>query len=169
MKKWPADSVERRSVSGLIPYANNARTHSDAQVAQIAASMKEWGWTNPVLVDEAGTIIAGHGRVLAARKLGIEDVPVMVAVGWTEAQKRAYVLADNQLALNAGWDMELFKEELQGLDGEGFDLALLGVDTGFLTSMFYEPSFEPTDENSQSRLDKKKPIQCPDCGHEFTP
>ena len=109
---WPADQVERWAVSRLVPYARNARTHSDAQVAQIAASIREWGWTTPVLVDEAGGLIAGHGRVLAARKLGIAEVPVMVARGWSEAQKRAYVLADNKLALNAGWDEELLRVEL---------------------------------------------------------
>ena len=90
--KWPADKVERRSVKSLIPYARNARTHTDAQVAQIAASIREWGWTNPVLVDADGGIIAGHGRVLAARKLGIDEIPVMVAENWSEAQKKAYVL-----------------------------------------------------------------------------
>lgn len=114
------------ALDSLIPYARNSRTHSDEQVAQIAASMKEWGWTNPILVDEAGMIIAGHGRVLAARKLGLTEVPVMVAVGWTEAQKRAYVLADNQLALNAGWDMSVLTNELQGLKEWEFDLSLLG-------------------------------------------
>jgi DNA modification methylase len=124
--KWPADRVERRPIEALIPYARNSRTHSDAQVAQIAASMKEWGWTNPVLVDETGMIIAGHGRVLAARKLGLAEVPVMVAEGWTEPQKRAYVLADNQLALNAGWDMELLSNELADLQAQGFDLGLTG-------------------------------------------
>ena len=107
--KWPADKVERRSVDALVPYARNARTHSDEQVAQIAASIREWGWTTPILVDEDGGIIAGHGRVMAARKLSIDEVPVMVATGWTDAQRRAYVLADNQLALNAGWDTELLK------------------------------------------------------------
>ena len=106
-RPWPADRVERWPLDKLVPYARNARTHSEEQVAQIAASMREWGWTNPVLVDEAGMIIAGHGRVLAARKLGIGEVPVMIARGWTEAQKRAYVLADNQLALNAAWDGKL--------------------------------------------------------------
>src|SRR5215204_6588295 len=114
MQKWPADKVERRAISGLIPYARNARTHSDAQVAQIAASMREWGWTNPVLVDEAGGIIAGHGRVLAARQLGLSEVPVMVAEGWSEAQKRAYILTDNQLPLNAGWDMDVLGNEVKG-------------------------------------------------------
>lgn len=123
---WPADAVERVPIDKLIPYARNARTHSPEQVAQIAASMREWGWTNPVLIDEAGGIIAGHGRVLAARKLGFTDVPCMTARGWTEAQTRAYVLADNQLAVNAGWDMELLSTELKGLDDAGFDLELLG-------------------------------------------
>lgn len=126
MQNWPADRVERRPIEALVPYARNSRTHSDEQVAQIAASMKEWGWTNPVLVDEAGMIIAGHGRVLAARKLGFTEVPVMVADGWSEAQKRAYVLADNQLALNAGWDMDALKNELAGLKEWEFDLSLLG-------------------------------------------
>jgi len=101
---WPADKVERRAVASLVPYARNARTHSPAQVEQISASVKEWGWTVPVLVDEAGGLIAGHGRVLAAKKLGLADIPVMVARGWSDAQKRAYVLADNRLAENAGWD-----------------------------------------------------------------
>jgi ParB-like chromosome segregation protein Spo0J len=105
--RHPADKVERWSIERLIPYARNARTHSDAQVSQIAASVKEWGWTTPILVDPEGQIIAGHGRVMAARKLGMTDVPVMVADGWTDQQKRAYVLADNKLALNAGWDQDL--------------------------------------------------------------
>ena len=132
---WPADHVERRAIEALIPYVNNARTHSDAQVAQIAASMKEWGWTNPILVDETGLIIAGHGRVMAARKLGLTEAPVMVAKGWTEAQKKAYVLADNQLAANAGWNAELLSTELKGLDASGFDLTLLGFgDLGALLS-----------------------------------
>ena len=109
--KWPADKVERRPVSGLTPYAKNARTHSDEQVAQIAASIEQWGWTIPVLVDEDGGIIAGHGRILAAEKLGIAEVPVMVAAGWSEEQKRAYVLADNKLAENAGWDSALLEQD----------------------------------------------------------
>lgn len=126
MQNWPADRVERRAIASLIPYARNARTHSSQQVAQIAASIAEWGWTVPVLVDEAGGIIAGHGRVLAARQLQLSEVPVMVASGWSEAQKRAYVLADNQLALNAGWDEELLKLELGDLAASEFDLSLTG-------------------------------------------
>lgn len=125
---WPADAVERRDISRLTPYARNARTHSDEQVAQIAASIKEWGWTMPVLVDEHDGVIAGHGRLMAARKLGLADVPVLVARGWTEAQKRAYVLADNKLTLNGGWDNDLLKVELEELGAAGFDLALTGFD-----------------------------------------
>lgn len=133
--KWPSDTPERRSVASLIPYARNARTHSDAQVAQIAASIREWGWTNPVLIDETGGIIAGHGRVMAARKLKIEEVPCIVATGWSEAQKRAYILADNQLAMNAGWDMDLLKVEIGDLKTEGFELGLIGFETAFLDDL----------------------------------
>jgi DNA modification methylase len=129
---WPADTVERRPVAQLVPYARNARTHSPAQIDRIADAIAEWGWTNPVLVDESGGIIAGHGRVLAARKLGISDVPVMVASGWTEAQRRAYVLADNRLALDAGWDEDLLRSELADLGALGFDLPLTGFSEGEL-------------------------------------
>ena len=123
---WPADKVERRAVASLVPYARNARTHSEEQVAQIAASIREWGWTVPVLVDDQGSLIAGHGRVLAARKLGITDVPVMVARGWSAAQIASYRLTDNKLALNAGWDDEMLRLELGELGLEGFDLSLIG-------------------------------------------
>jgi len=121
-----------RPLGKLIPYARNPRTHSDAQVAQIAGSIREFGWTNPVLVDGANGIIAGHGRVLAARKLGLERVPVIELAHMTEAQKRAYVLADNQLALNAGWDEALLRLELADLSELGFDLGLIGFGEGEL-------------------------------------
>lgn len=169
MKEWPADKVERRPIEALVPYVNNARTHSDEQVAQIAASMKEWGWTNPVLVDETGMIIAGHGRVMAARKLGLAEVPVMVAEGWTEAQKKAYVLADNQLALNSGWQLETLSVELHGLNGAGFDLGLTGFGADELTEIMFEPNFEPATADEQGRLDEKKKCTCPECGHVFAP
>ena len=122
----PADKIERWSISKLIPYARNARTHSAEQVSQIAASIKEWGWTTPVLVDEGGGIIAGHGRALAAQQLGIVEVPVMIATGWSNAKKRAYILADNKLTLNAGWDNEMLALELSDLAELGFDLDLTG-------------------------------------------
>jgi DNA modification methylase len=115
-----------RSVTSLIPYAKNARTHSDRQVAEIAASIREFGWTNPILIDGDNGIIAGHGRLLAARKLGMTDVPVIELAGLGEAQKRAYIIADNKLALNAGWDDELLALEFSDLEALGFDLALTG-------------------------------------------
>ena len=135
MTNWPADKAKRQKTNSLIPYARNSRTHSEQQVSQIAASIKEWGWTTPVLVDEDGGIIAGHGRVLAAQKLGIDDVPTIVATGWTKAQKAAYVLADNQLPQNAGWDMDLLSVEMKDLDSEGFDLSLIGFDDGMLMNL----------------------------------
>ena len=121
-------TIELAKVESLIPYVRNSRTHSDQQVAQIAASIKEFGFTNPVLVDADGGIIAGHGRLLAARKLGLDAVPVIRIDYMTEAQKRAYVIADNKLALNAGWDNELLALEMKELEGLGFDLALTGFD-----------------------------------------
>jgi len=144
-EKWPADKVERVSIDKLIPYARNARTHSDAQVAQIAASIKEWGWTSPVLVDETGQIIAGHGRVMAARQLGLKEVPVMTATGWTEAQKKAYVLADNQLAMNAGWDNDLLSVELKDLAGMDFNLDLIGFDGKVLEGLLADKTDGLTD------------------------
>ena len=126
MTRWPADAVERRPLADLVPYARNARTHSEAQIEQLAASITEWGWTMPVLVDEGGMIIAGHGRVLAAAKLGIGEVPIMIARGWSDEQKRAYVLADNKLTLNAGWDDGLMRLELTDLASAGFDIPLMG-------------------------------------------
>jgi DNA modification methylase len=125
-QSWPAWQVKRRPLAALLPYARNARTHSPAQVKQIAASIAEWGWTMPVLVDDDGVLIAGHGRVLAAQGLGISDVPTMTASGWTEAQVKAYRIADNKLTLNAGWDEGLLTLELGELQGFGFDLALTG-------------------------------------------
>ena len=122
----PADKVEKWKIDKLIPYARNARTHSDEQVSQIAASIKEWGWTTPVLVDEQGGIIAGHGRTLAAQKLEMTEVPVMVAKGWSDAKKRAYIIADNKLAQNADWDNEMLALELGELGDLGFDLDLTG-------------------------------------------
>ena len=125
-KRNPSDNVQHWEIDRLIPFAKNSRTHSPEQVAQIAASIKEWGFTSPILVDETGSILAGHGRLAASRKLGLETVPVMVAEGWTDAQKRAYVIADNKLALNAGWDNELLALELGDLGDLGFDVELTG-------------------------------------------
>jgi site-specific DNA-methyltransferase (adenine-specific) len=120
--------VKQAKVESLIPYARNSRTHSDAQVAQIAASIKEFGWTNPILIDGTNGIIAGHGRLLAARKLGYTEVPVIELENMTESQKKAYVIADNQLAMNAGWDTSMLTLELGDLKEAGFSLDILGFD-----------------------------------------
>ena len=128
--------ITQKKVESLIPYINNSRTHSDEQVAQIAASIKEFGWTNPILVDGANGIIAGHGRLLAARKLGYKEVPTIELADLTETQKKAYIIADNKLALNAGWDDELLKIELQELLSEGFAMDILGFDQSELDELF---------------------------------
>ena len=130
--------IEHVSVEKLIPYANNARTHSDAQVAQIAASIKEFGFNNPVLISEDGTIIAGHGRLMAARKLGLTDVPCIKLSHLTPTQRKAYVIADNQLALNAGWNEELLTIELDELLADNFALEVLGFDPDELKRLMSE-------------------------------
>ena len=127
--------IQPRPVEGLIPYARNSRTHSDEQVAQIAASIREFGWTNHVLVDGDNGIIAGHGRVLAARKLGLAEVPCIELAHLSEAQKKAYIIADNKLALNAGWDNELLELEFGELQELGFDLDLTGFDADELEAL----------------------------------
>ncbi len=142
---WPADHVARRSIASLILTPRNARMHSNAQVAQLAGSIREWGWTMPVLVDEAGGIIAGHGRVLAARTLGVTDVPVMTATGWSEAKRRAYVIADNKLAENATWNAELLTSELVGLAAEPFDMSLIGFSVEELAELAADRTVGLTD------------------------
>jgi DNA modification methylase len=147
-------------VTELVPYARNARTHSDAQVAQIAASIREFGFTNPVLVDGERGIIAGHGRLLAARKLGMVEVPTIELAHLSPAQKRAYVLADNRLALSAGWDEDLLRIELGELQADGFDLTLTGFDLDEIGAILIDASDGLTDpdqvpdvpENPVSRL-----------------
>lgn len=130
-----APKIEQRSVADLIPYATNSRTHSDAQVAQIAASIKEFGWTNPILVSGDNSIIAGHGRLLAARKLGMDEVPAIVLDHLSKSQQRALVIADNQLALNAGWDMDMLKAEIEDLMLDDFNISILGFDDKFLDAL----------------------------------
>lgn len=129
------ETIVRRKVDELIPYARNSRTHDDAQVAQIAASIKEFGWTNPVLIDGENGIIAGHGRVLAARKLKMNDVPCIELAGMSDTQRQAYIIADNRLALNAGWDNELLAVEFAELADSGFDTLLTGFSQDEIDSL----------------------------------
>jgi ParB-like chromosome segregation protein Spo0J len=156
-------------VEKLIPYVKNSRTHSDGQVAQIAASIKEFGWTNPILVDGESGVIAGHGRLLAARKLGQKEVPVIELAHMTESQKRAYVIADNQLAMNAGWDTTLLSLELADLKEVGFDLEILGFKPEDLKTFTEEINFDAGTEEDQGKLDQLDPkwVCCPHCGKEF--
>jgi len=146
MKLFP--NYKTVSVASLVPYARNSRTHSPQQVDKIAASIREFGFLNPIIVDGENGIIAGHGRVMAAQKLGLADLPVIEASHLTEAQRRAYVIADNRLALDAGWDNDLLKIELQDLDSQGFDLNLTGFSVDEIANFLAEPTEGLTDEDA---------------------
>jgi len=145
--------ITYKAIKDLIPYVNNSRTHSDQQIMQVASSIKEFGFTNPILLDGESGIIAGHGRLLAAKKLGMEKVPTIELSHLSEAQKKAYVIADNKLALNAGWDMEILAIELQDLADLGFDLELTGFSDSEIKAIngdeeeIDEDFKEPVDEN----------------------
>ena len=151
------DNLEFVPVENLIPYARNSRTHSDAQVAQIAASIKEFGFTNPVLIDEADGIIAGHGRLLAARKLGMAEVPCLRLGYLSEIQKRAYVIADNKLALNSGWDDELLRVEFAELELEGYDLTITGFAMEEIEALKFDDDAEA--EMPELKDGDKEPFQ----------
>ena len=131
--------------ASLVPYARNARTHSPAQVDKIAASIREFGFLNPIITDGQSGIVAGHGRVMAAQKLGLDTLPTIDAAHLSEAQRRAYVLADNRMALDAGWDNDLLKIELQDLDAAGFDLTLTGFDLGEIAALTLDATEGLTD------------------------
>jgi ParB-like nuclease domain len=146
-KPWPAETVERWAIDRVTPYDKNPNTHSPAQIAQIVASMKEFGWTMPVLVDEGGMLIAGHGRLEAAKQIGLPEVPVMVARGWTDAQKRAYVIADNKIAANSEWDDALLRAELTDLKDAGFDLGITGFDDAELVDLLTLDTFRAGDQD----------------------
>ena len=127
--------IQYIATDNLIPYINNSRTHSETQIHQITASIVEFGFTNPILIDEKGMIIAGHGRVQAAKALSIDEVPTITLKGLTETQRKAYIIADNKLALNAGWDIDALSIEINQLSDLNFDLDILGFDIQELTSI----------------------------------
>lgn len=162
-------SIEYRATGEIIPYINNSRTHSEQQVQQVAASIKEFGFTNPILIDQDGGIIAGHGRLLAAQMLCMDEVPTITLEGLTEAQRKAYVIADNQLALNSGWDLDLLKVEIDGISDLDFDIGLLGFDESLLANLYMDGS----EINNESPNDFKEVGEeeldhiCPKCGFEF--
>ena len=148
MRKHMTIQITYKPIQDLIPYARNSRTHSDAQVAQIAASIREFGWTNPILLDGENGIIAGHGRLLAAQKLGETQVPTIELAHMSEAQKRAYVIADNKLALNAGWDDEMLSLEISDLKDAGYDLRFTGFTQDEINQLGDEPTEGLTDEDA---------------------
>lgn len=154
-------------VDQLVPYANNARTHSPEQVEKIAASIREFGFTNPILTDGKRGIVAGHGRVLAAELLAMDVVPSIELSHLTEAQRRAYILADNRLALDAGWDDELLRIELGELRDEGFDLSLTGFELPELDKLFADGPDAPTGFPSFNE-DIETEHECPKCGYKFS-
>lgn len=160
---------ESRKTSDLIPYARNSRTHSDEQVTQIASSIRHFGFTNPIIIDEDNGIIAGHGRIMAANKLGMDEVPCVIVTGWTEAQKKAYVIADNKLALNAGWDEQMLALELKDLQEMDFNLELTGFSLDEIYDLSLEPNFEAGTIDDQGKLDELEPkmVNCPHCNKDF--
>ena len=160
-------------VEKLIPYARNARTHSDVQIAQIAASIKEFGFLSPVIISKDNTILCGHGRYYAAQKLGLEKIPCIQEDHLTEAQKRAYILADNKISQNAGWDEELLKVEIADLQGSDFDVSLTGFEDYEITDLFAieKPTTEKVVKNQEYDEevfgDEEFEHECPRCGFKY--
>lgn len=183
----PASKVESHPIESLVPYDRNPRMHPDSQIEQLANSIRQWGWTVPILIDDASNVIAGHGRLEAAKRLGMEAVPCLVASGWTEDQRRAYVIADNKLSENSAWDDGAFYQELKSLSETEFDLSLMGIED--FEAVDFEPNLEPsytaydvndtaldrasTNMTSQiegiqaSKADQGTEVMCPHCAETF--
>ena len=188
MDDWAAWSVTRHKVDDLIPYDRNPRIHPQSQIDELAQSIREWGWTIPILIDSGGNVIAGHGRLYAAKALDIEEVPCVTADDWPEDKKRAYVIADNKLSENSSWDDGLFFSELRDLQNCGFDLSLMGFDQS--VSLDFQPNLEPStsfgeitendiaktatsmsenlDRLTADRSLKGTEVVCPYCAESFT-
>ena len=187
MDQWAANSVKKLKVEDLIPNDRNPKIHPDTQITQLANSIREWGWTMPILVDEGNSVIAGHGRLFAAKELGLEEVPCMTAKGWTKEQKRAYIIADNKLAENSQWDTGMYFSELKEMSNEGYDLTKMGVEID-LSSFNYSPNLTPSfdaseidegkminaaqrmEDTQNNRMNSQQgtDVVCPECGEEFT-
>lgn len=167
MQKEKKLQIEHLNVNELKPYVNNSRTHSNEQIAQICASIKEFGFTNPILIDENNEIIAGHGRLIAADRLNLKDVPTIRLIGLTEAQKKAYVIADNKIALNAGWDEELLKIELADLNELDFNLELTGFSLDEIDKILNLNDVSDTIDDSHLISDEQKNILMIEFDSEF--
>lgn len=186
-------NIDKREISmipidDLIPYERNPRQHPESQIEELKNSIRQWGWTMPVLVDENQTVLAGHGRLFAAKELGISDIPCIKASGWSEEQKKAYVIADNQIANNSNWDTSLLIKELRLVNESGFDMSQFGFDASYFDS--YEPVYNPDFDRSsiqdsdigkaqgkidtqinglqQEKADLAVEVMCPHCGGEFS-
>jgi ParB-like chromosome segregation protein Spo0J len=169
MSQEQTKKIEYIAINDLIPYANNARVHSEEQILQIASSIKEFGFNNPVLIDKGNGIIAGHGRVYAARKLGLEEIPVIRIEHLSEAQKKAYILADNKIAMNSTWDDQLLALELQTIGDLGINLSSIGFDTQFINSLILEDE-KNIHDSSAKEIDVdsfEMTNKCPKCGFEY--
>ena len=142
------NKIVNKPVNELIPYDRNPRIHPDSQIKQLQNSIREWGWTIPILIDEEGNVVAGHGRLFAAQDMGISEVPCVVATGWTEEQRKGYVIADNKLSENGQWNDSLYFSELRSLSEDGYDLSLVGMDEDFAFEDF-EPNLNPVSEFSE--------------------
>ena len=158
--------IEQIDIKKLIPYARNSRTHSDIQVSQIAASIKEFGFTNPVLITDECDIIAGHGRVLAAKKLGMDTIPCIKLDYLTDTQRRAYIIADNQMSINSGWDFDMLAVEIDELNDAKFDVSLLSFTNEQLAELIGSPE-EPVDNELKADEKDKETCICPRCHFEF--
>lgn len=163
--------IVRRKVGDLIPYVNNSRVHDEEQVIQICSSIKEFGFTNPVLIDDDNGIIAGHGRLMAAKKLDLKTVPCIVLAGLSEAQKKAYIIADNAIALNSSWDMEKLSLEVEALQADDFDLNMLGFNDDFVVTLLdlNNQTVATSDTPAEFKEVNEKELThtCPKCGYEF--
>ena len=159
--------IPTKKIVEIKPYQKNARTHSEYQIEKLIASIRTFGFTNPVIVDEENILIAGHGRVEAAKKIGLEEVPTITLSHLTPTEKKALVLADNRIAEDAGWDMEMVKAELTSIHATGFEIAL----TGFtLDDLQNDDDFDPGSEGDQGNIGKlENETTCPECGHHFKP
>ena len=161
-------TIEQIPLKKLTLYARNSRVHSEIQISQLASSIKEFGFTNPVLIDDGNDIIAGHGRVLAATKLGLDEVPCIRLSHLTEYQRRAYVIADNQLALNATWNFDMLSVEIDELNDGKYDISKIGFSTTELAEIIGSPNEIDVNEDEKLISDKKSCI-CPKCNWEFLP
>lgn len=165
----PELQIQQISPDDLTSNPQNPRQHPDEQIEAIAASIREFGFLCPILTDKDGRIISGEGRWLAAKKIGRARVPAITAGRLTKAQMAAFIVADNKLYEQGGWDDEILRQVLADLDAVDFDLALTGLPEDELAALLEQPDFEPVGPEDQGRLDEKRPVTCPECGHEFHP